>query len=488
MQLLRDFHTELADIKLELEFLSSFLRDADARAATEESDEGVKTWVKHVREAAYGIEDVIDGYMLSVAKHRDQQGFKAFLQKIEGAGIKQRTCRPRAGLHFVESDALVGVESSRDELVGRLNGGESMRTLRTMIRRFHEAKNELPPYGINDVRDVEELISKSREYLQYKRYVVVFYDVWHGEFWRIIQSTLPENNKKSRIIITTRYMRFEEFCKQYCLVHVHKLQHLSLEIAQELLCKTAFRFDQQKECPDNLKSLSFDIAKKCDGLPLAIVAVGGLLSTKGKDALEWTRLFDDLSKQLKSNPHLAHVKTILSCSYHELPHYLKSCFLYVGVFPRNHHIPVKKQIRLWIAEGLVKENQEMTLEETAKAYLTRLINISLVQVEWSDSTGRARSCRAQDLIHEVLLSKLEELNLIQSSQTNSNGGARYLWIDNNRACDLRRRNGNCQTHSIIFFNIQELHAIVFERLSINFKLLRELDFENAPLEYIPEEI
>ncbi|KAK9017516.1 hypothetical protein V6N11_079995 [Hibiscus sabdariffa] len=130
----------------------------------------------------------------------------------------------------------------------------------------------------------------------------------------------------------------------------------------------------------------------------------------------------------------------------------------------------------------------MTLEETAKEYLTRLINRSLVQVEWSDSTGRARSCRAHDLIHEVLLSKLEELNLIQSSQANSNGGARYLWIDNNRACDLRRRNGNCQTHSIIFFNLQELHANMFERLSINFKLLRELDFENAPLEYIPEEI
>ncbi|KAK9017519.1 hypothetical protein V6N11_079998 [Hibiscus sabdariffa] len=130
----------------------------------------------------------------------------------------------------------------------------------------------------------------------------------------------------------------------------------------------------------------------------------------------------------------------------------------------------------------------MTLEETAKEYLTRLINRSLVQVEWSDSTGRVRSCRAHDLIHEVLLSKLEELNLIQSSQANSNGGARYLWIDNNRACDLRRRNGNCQTHSIIFFNLQDLHAIMFERLSINFKLLRELDFENAPLEYIPEEI
>ncbi|KAK8484671.1 hypothetical protein V6N11_019301 [Hibiscus sabdariffa] len=571
MQLLRDFHTEVVDIKLELDFISSFLRDADARAATEESNQSVRTWVKHIREAAYSIEDVIDEYMLYVAKHRDQHGFMAFLKKIAGyiwslkgnremvskiqelnrfvheignkrrrldinfierGGSSRGLVDPRAGLHFVENDELVGIESSIDELVGRLKDGEPMRTvislvgmgglgkttlankiyddikdhfdchawvtvsqsndvverLRTMIRRFHEVKKELPSKGINDVMDAEELISKSREYLQFKRYVVVFDDVWHEEFWRVIQSALPENNNGSRIIITTRSLSVAEFCKQSCLVHVHNLQHLSLEMAQELLCRTAFRFDQPKECPDNLKCLSLDIARKCDGLPLAIVAIGGLLSTKGKDVLEWKRLRDDLSKQLKSNPHLAHIKTILSFSYHDLPHYLKSCLLYVSVFPCNHHIPVKKLIRLWIAEGLVKENQEMTLEETAKAYLTGLVDRSLVQVEWSDSTGRARSCRAHDLIHEVFLSKLEELNLIPSSQANSNSAARYLWIDNNRACDLSRRNGNCQTHSIIFFNLQELNDLVFERLSLNFKLLRELDFENATFEYLPEEV
>ncbi|KAE8722276.1 hypothetical protein F3Y22_tig00014213pilonHSYRG00088 [Hibiscus syriacus] len=505
-QLLREFHTEVADIKFELEFISSFLRDADARAATEEGSEGVKTWVKHVREAAYGIEDVIDEYMLCAPKHTDQHGFKSFLKKIAGRirslkkeremmskiqdlkrsiheiGEKRRRLDihvsdqggssrghvdPRAGLHFVDNDALVGMEASRDELVGRLNEGESMSTvislvgmgglgkttlakkvyddvkdhfdchawvtvsqstnmverLRTMIRRFYEAKNDLPPIGINHVTDAEELIGKSREYLQYKRYVIVFDDVWDEDFWHVIQSALPENNNGSRIIITTRSHSVAEFCKQSCPVHVHNLQHFSLEMAQELLCRTAFRFDQQKECPENLESLSFDIAKKCDGLPLAIVAIGGLLSTKGKDVFEWTRLRDDLSKQLKSNPHLAHVKTILSISYHDLPPYLKSCFL-----------------------GSCKRESRNDIEETAKTYLTRLINRSLVQVEWSDSTGRARSCRAHDLIHEVLLSKLEELNLIQSSQASSNAVARYLWIDNNRARDLSRRNAYSVDH------------------------------------------
>ncbi|KAK8589726.1 hypothetical protein V6N13_088547 [Hibiscus sabdariffa] len=81
-QLLRDFHAEVVDIKLELDFISSFLRDADARAAAGESNDSLKTWVKHVRVAAYSMEDVIDEYMLYVAKHLDQQGFIAFLKKV----------------------------------------------------------------------------------------------------------------------------------------------------------------------------------------------------------------------------------------------------------------------------------------------------------------------------------------------------------------------------------------------------------------------
>ena len=72
--LLQGIHGEVADIKDELESIQSCLKDADARAAAEEEmSEGIKTWVKQVREAAFHIEVAIDRYLLHMAQQSHQR-------------------------------------------------------------------------------------------------------------------------------------------------------------------------------------------------------------------------------------------------------------------------------------------------------------------------------------------------------------------------------------------------------------------------------
>ncbi|MCI67699.1 NBS-containing resistance-like protein, partial [Trifolium medium] len=53
VNLLKSVHKEFADIKDELESIQAFLKDADRRATADgdNTDEGVKTWVKQLREA-----------------------------------------------------------------------------------------------------------------------------------------------------------------------------------------------------------------------------------------------------------------------------------------------------------------------------------------------------------------------------------------------------------------------------------------------------
>lgn len=69
--LLKGLGNDFSDIKHELESIKAFLKDADRRAGDEggegDTHEGIKTWVKQLREISFCIEDVIDEYIMDVA-------------------------------------------------------------------------------------------------------------------------------------------------------------------------------------------------------------------------------------------------------------------------------------------------------------------------------------------------------------------------------------------------------------------------------------
>ncbi|WJX31536.1 hypothetical protein P8452_19956 [Trifolium repens] len=81
-KLLGGIHKEFEDIKDELEYIQAFLKDADKRAEGHNANNGVKIWVRQVREAAFRIEDVIDDYLIQVRQQPRDPGFVALLRKI----------------------------------------------------------------------------------------------------------------------------------------------------------------------------------------------------------------------------------------------------------------------------------------------------------------------------------------------------------------------------------------------------------------------
>jgi disease resistance protein RPM1 len=88
-------------------------------------------------------------------------------------------------------------------------------------------------------------------------------------------------------------------------------------------------------------------------LPLAIVTIGNLLSSK-----VWKELLD------RDN-----IQEILNSIYNDLSGDLKSCFLYCCLFPENYIIPCESLIRLWVAEGFVRDSADNTAEEMAEKIL-----------------------------------------------------------------------------------------------------------------------
>ena len=61
------------------------------------------------------------------------------------------------------------------------------------------------------------------------------------------------------------------------------------------------------------------ILKKCSGLPLAIVTIGGFLANQPKTIMEWRKLNEHISAELEMNPELGTIRTILMRSYDGLP-------------------------------------------------------------------------------------------------------------------------------------------------------------------------
>ncbi|KAF5946086.1 hypothetical protein HYC85_016314 [Camellia sinensis] len=263
----------------------------------------------------------------------------------------------------------------------------------------------------------EDLECHLHELLKESRYLVVIDDVWDTDAWASLSRALPDNNKGSRVIITTRIKPVAESSGRR--KYVHELPFLQPEESWELFCKIVVFpdydgvNDKTNRCPPSLEELARDMVRKCQGLPLAIVVLGGLLSRKHPD--EWPKLQGRFWRHVGGDDFeshdSAHVTQILALSFTDLPHHLKSCFLYLGLFPEDFEIVAERLIRLWVAEGFIQQAEGETLEETATEYLNELIDRNLIQVA-QRNWMRIRRCRVHDLLRDFAIEKSKELNFL----------------------------------------------------------------------------
>ncbi|KAG4923894.1 hypothetical protein JHK87_049434 [Glycine soja] len=362
--------------------------------------------------------------------------------------------------------------------------------LRDLLLKFVEEEKRVD-HSQSDysTMDKKSLIDQVRNRLRHKRYIVVFDDVWNNCFWQQMEFALIDNENGSTILITTRNQDVVNSCKRSAVIQVHELQPLTLEKSLELFYTKAFGSEFDGHYPSNLKDISTEIVKKCHGLPLAIVVIGGLLFDKKREILKWQRFYQNLSCELGKNPSLNPVKRILGFSYHDLPYNLKPCFLYFGIYPEDYKVERGTLILQWIAEGFVKSEATETLEEVAEKYLNELIQRSLVQVSSFTKGGKIKGCRVHDLLHEIIREKNEDLRFCHSASERENlprsGMIRRLTIASG-SNNLMGSVVNSSIRSLHVFSDEELSESSVKRMPTNYRLLRVLHFEGDSLyKYVP---
>ncbi|RCV38953.1 hypothetical protein SETIT_8G184200v2 [Setaria italica] len=339
--------------------------------------------------------------------------------------------------------------------------------LRSLIKQFHDQQAGASKNDIEGIEEwgLEALKQQLAHQLQNKRYHILIDDIWSVSAWESIRDSFAKSKNGSIIVVTTRFKSVAEACRRQ-QGRVHELKSLSDDNSYKLFCQII------SSAPNVPTDGARPLLKKCEGLPLAIILIAGLVAStlrsesnstsvedlhlaqkdkdeeldKNKDqagndisegldkdvvgekleknksqagndiTVRLEKFLDqvgkDLGEDLEKNLSTERVTQIVNHCYYQLPADLKTCLLYLSMFPKGCFISRKRLIRRWIAEGFVSEKHGKTVEEVAEDCFNELISRNLIRAVNSSSNGKVKSCQVHDLVLEVIVVRSSEENFI----------------------------------------------------------------------------
>ncbi|KAF8762253.1 hypothetical protein HU200_009640 [Digitaria exilis] len=206
--------------------------------------------------------------------------------------------------------------------------------------------------------------------------LLVMDDVWNHEAWDgVLKTTLVNGSAHgSRVLVTTRDMRVARRMKAE--EPYHQVKKLERDVAWSLLKNQVVGNENNEHQIDMLKDIGMGIIQKCDGLPLAVKVMGGLLRLKRTRRGDWDNVLNDSIWSVFQMPDELNYAIYLS--YHDLPPSLKSCFLHYSLLPKSTWFYLDEIVGMWISEGFVHGNSH-DLEELGRQYYEELILRNLLE-------------------------------------------------------------------------------------------------------------
>ncbi|XP_022896729.1 putative late blight resistance protein homolog R1A-10 [Olea europaea var. sylvestris] len=327
-------------------------------------------------------------------------------------------------------------------------------------------------------KETDELKTQVYQRLKGNRYLIVMDDVWDAKVLDELRRIFPDDCNGSRIILTSRQSSVAVNANSSACTH--HLSFLSRKQSLSLLCQKAFR---NERCPPELEEIGRKIAEKCKGLPLALVVIGGVLYKAEKTRANWEYVAENVKSAVTGNDD--DFMEILSWSYNHLPHRLRACFLYMGVFPEDYVIHVSHLIRLWVAEGFLKPNTHKSLEEVAKDYLEELIDRNLIMVRDRTYTEEIKTCSIHDIMRELCMRKAQEEKFLYVANQEFDISSEVMKNQRHISIHLTGQNAviyHSTFRSLLYFTDSLLPN------SLCFELLRVLEAGNIDFSEFPVEI
>uniref|UniRef100_A0A0E0P3X4 Uncharacterized protein n=1 Tax=Oryza rufipogon TaxID=4529 RepID=A0A0E0P3X4_ORYRU len=249
-------------------------------------------------------------------------------------------------------------------------------------------------------------LDELKEVVSGQRYLLILDDVWNraASKWEVLKSCLQHGGSGCSVLTTTRDTRVAQIMaptKEVC-----HLKGLNESFIKEIIERSAFSSEEEKR-QSELLGMVGDIAKKCSGSPLAATALGSTLRTKTTKK-EWEAILSRNTICDEENGILP----ILKLSYNCLPSYMRQCFSFCAIFPKDHEIDVEILIQLWMANGFIPEQQGECPETIGKRIFSELVSRSFFQdakgipFEFHDIENSKITCKIHDLMHDVAQSSM----------------------------------------------------------------------------------
>ncbi|XP_020185733.3 putative disease resistance RPP13-like protein 1 [Aegilops tauschii subsp. strangulata] len=212
-----------------------------------------------------------------------------------------------------------------------------------------------------------------------KRLLIVLDDMWddalkeNGQCWKRFCAPFRSAQHGSVMLVTTRCPNVTEGVRTMEPIIVEGLKD---DVFWNFFKLCAFGSEGSNNDPE-LESIGRSILAKLKGSPLAAKTLGRMLSMD-LQASHWNSILESELWELKQEE--TDILPALRLSYMYLPLYLKQCFAFCAVYPKDYRFHKARLAEIWVAEGFVDPRCGVPIQDIGCQYFEDLVKRSFFQI------------------------------------------------------------------------------------------------------------
>jgi Leucine-rich repeat (LRR) protein len=304
-----------------------------------------------------------------------------------------------------------------------------------------------------DVITLEDITKNLSLMIEGRQILVVVDDMFEKiEYqWDVIYTTLSRGAPGSVVLITTQN---KAFANRVATFNHIALSELEPRTFWKLFKRFAFR---NVVMPDDkrkfLKQIGKQLAENLHGLPLAAKIIGNLLRSN-VDEERWRRISKSEWWDLPEGK--SQILPSIGLGYEHLDPYLRQCFAYCSVFPRNSLLEKERLVQMWIAQDFVPHDiNGIRLEDMGRQWFDKLVEMSFFQ-----STVDNMGYVMPNLMHDLaIIVSSHECFYLSDESVEIPHGVRHVAIDT-KNLEMVKRIQKCKhLRSFFYYGLSHIDGM-----------------------------